>query len=287
MTYNPSTPQPPEIPSQSQSRFLTNFSLFNQYFGQDHTPPGNAITLATNAAPIVITSPGHALSTGNMVTVYDITGTEGNTPVAWPINGNTFTITVVDSNTFSLQGSDATNYPTYLAGTGNFSSASYLYGYHKQLTAANPLPNDPPSFIGGGSIYPKISLAPNGNPRFPNADFFFQNLASIVQLTRLFNNATPASQGEGTKWSFRTPWGVIINTGIVTSSLVGGTIIVDFPVPYITTNYGVVLSLVNATRPTTVNVNVSATSLTGFTFRASYNTGRAVGINTYYLSMGT
>jgi len=283
MTYNPNTPQPTEIPSQSQSRFLTNFTLLNQYFGQDHTPPGNVITLATNAAPIVITSAGHGLVTGNMVTVYDLTGIDGNTPVAWPINGNTFTITRISSSRFSLQGSNGTSYPTYLAGTGNFSSPSYLYGYHKQLSAPGPLPSDPTAIVAGGDIYSKIFLQPNGNPRFSNPDFFFQNLSKVVQLTRLFNNAKASSTG-GTKWSFVTPWGLIFSTGLINSGPTGATS-TNFAIPYTTVNFGVVIGCIKP--PSPLVTSVTTTSLTGFSFGArSGNFGGAGNVKTYYLSIG-
>jgi hypothetical protein len=56
-----------------------------------------AITGASNAAPIVITSAGHGLSTGDAISV---TGVAGNTAA----NG-VFTITKVDDNSFSLNGS--------------------------------------------------------------------------------------------------------------------------------------------------------------------------------------
>jgi len=56
-----------------------------------------AVTGATNASPIVVTSTGHALNTGDAVS---ISGVAGNTAA----NG-TFTVTKVDANTFSLNGS--------------------------------------------------------------------------------------------------------------------------------------------------------------------------------------
>jgi len=55
-----------------------------------------AITGASNAAPIVITSAGHGLSTGDAISV---SGVAGNTAA----NG-VFTITKVDDNSFSLNG---------------------------------------------------------------------------------------------------------------------------------------------------------------------------------------
>jgi hypothetical protein len=62
-------------------------------------PAGSPVILtnATNTSPIVVTSTGHGLSTGNHI---NITGVTGNTAA----NGNFF-VTAIDSNTFSLNGS--------------------------------------------------------------------------------------------------------------------------------------------------------------------------------------
>ncbi len=56
-----------------------------------------AVTGATNASPIVITSPSHGLTTGERV---NISGVTGNTAA----NGD-WTITVIDASSFSLNGS--------------------------------------------------------------------------------------------------------------------------------------------------------------------------------------
>jgi hypothetical protein len=55
---------------------------------------GTAVTAATNANPIVVTSTAHGLTTGDVVF---IAGAVGNTAA----NG-VFTATVVDANTFSI-----------------------------------------------------------------------------------------------------------------------------------------------------------------------------------------
>jgi hypothetical protein len=55
------------------------------------------ITGATNASPIVITSAGHGLSTGDRVTIAGVGGNDA-------ANG-TFIITKVDADSFSLDGS--------------------------------------------------------------------------------------------------------------------------------------------------------------------------------------
>lgn len=69
-----------------------------------------AVTVATNASPIVVTSASHGLTTGMKVTV---TSVLGNTAA----NG-TFTITKIDADTFSLGGTTG-NGPYTSGGTWN------------------------------------------------------------------------------------------------------------------------------------------------------------------------
>ena len=76
-----------------------------------------SVTAATNAAPIVITSTSHGLTTGQRVT---ISGVLGNTAA----NG-TFNVTKVNANTFSLDGSTGNGAYTS-GGTWNVTGA-YLY----------------------------------------------------------------------------------------------------------------------------------------------------------------
>src|SRR5262249_35518482 len=71
---------------------------------------GGAITGASNAGPIVITSPNHGLKNGVSVT---IAGVEGNKAA----NG-TFTVTVLGKDTFSLDGSQGNG--AYQSGTGTW-----------------------------------------------------------------------------------------------------------------------------------------------------------------------
>lgn len=78
-----------------------------------------SITGATNASPIVITSNGHGLVTGQRVT---ISGVGGNTAA----NG-TFVVTVLTSNTFSLDGS--TGNGTYTSGGTWHQSGLYLWSF--------------------------------------------------------------------------------------------------------------------------------------------------------------
>lgn len=68
------------------------------------------VTNASNATPVVITSPGHNLPPGAQVVV---AGVQGNTAA----NG-TWTITVINENNFSLNGSNGAGSQPYVAGTG-------------------------------------------------------------------------------------------------------------------------------------------------------------------------
>jgi hypothetical protein len=62
-----------------------------------NTTVGGNVTAATNAGPITITSPGHGLTTGQVV---GIVGVQGNTAA-----DGAFTVTVVDADHFILNGS--------------------------------------------------------------------------------------------------------------------------------------------------------------------------------------
>ncbi len=84
-----------------------------------------AVTGASNATPVVITSANHGLTTGTLVTVAGVSGNTG-------ANGTT-TVTAIDANTFSLDGSVGNG--TYVSGgTWNVTG---LYGYSIVVSAAN------------------------------------------------------------------------------------------------------------------------------------------------------
>jgi len=96
------------------------------------------ITGATNANPCEITSNGHGLSTGDLVTINGVTGmTE--------IDGNTYTITVTGANTFTLDGVDSTGFGVYTGGGTwtspspvNFGTINYLTGVIVLTHTAGP-----------------------------------------------------------------------------------------------------------------------------------------------------
>ena len=93
-----------------------NFSFFNRNrfdnTGAYATPATGIINAATNASPIVITSAGHGLQTGDLVTTFGVTG---NTSA----NGF-FKVTRIDANSFSLQNPSNNN---NIAGSGLYTGS--------------------------------------------------------------------------------------------------------------------------------------------------------------------
>jgi hypothetical protein len=86
------------------------------------------ITNATQANPCEITSNGHTLSNGDVVTISGVVG-------MGELNGNTYTITVTSANTFTLDGVDATGFDPYISNgewispsATNFGTINYLTG---------------------------------------------------------------------------------------------------------------------------------------------------------------
>jgi hypothetical protein len=74
-----------------------------------------AITNITQADPTVVTAAGHGLTTGDTVTLADITPML-DASGADRLNGYEFTVTVIDTDTFSLDGIDSTNWAAYSSG---------------------------------------------------------------------------------------------------------------------------------------------------------------------------
>ncbi len=83
-------------PAEAQLPTAISQPLFDSQY-PPNPPPPRAITGASNASPIVVTSTAHGLSPGTTVT---IVGVLGNTAA----NG-TFTVSKIDANRFSLNGS--------------------------------------------------------------------------------------------------------------------------------------------------------------------------------------
>lgn len=205
-SYNPRIPQQFDLPSDSQPDIETNFLSLNEVYGEDHIPFGNLIEEATLAAPIVCTSTNHRLTTGDVITVFNMEGTtDAGVRKDWDINGSAFTVTVIDDDTFSLDGSDSTTFPTYLSNSGDFSSAALPYGEHTKNLF--PIPSlQPPNRNTPKSAYFTRAVE-------DGSQLFFQNgptATDSLQMTDLPIEATTTT-GKG----FITPWGLIINMGQV------------------------------------------------------------------------
>jgi hypothetical protein len=112
---------------------LPTFRVYGQsgvvYSGTASKLQSGNVTGATNASPIVITSAGHGLATGSVVT---ISGVGGNTAA-----NTTAVVTVIDANTFSIP----------VAGNGAYTSggvwnATGLYAIDVVATALNGFASD-------------------------------------------------------------------------------------------------------------------------------------------------
>jgi hypothetical protein len=277
--YNPFIPQPPDLPSDSQPDMDSNFFSLNTIFGVDHIPFGNLIEQATLANPIVVTSTNHRLTTGNTVTIFNL---EGTTPAGareeWPINGNSFVVTVIDANTFSLNGSDSTSYPEYLPNSGDFSSVSLPYGQHTK-TFLNSPPLNPPNRAAPRSAYFSQDIQ-------NLAQLFYQNnptAADIYQLTNLqFVNQTANG------WGFRTPWGLKINMGQVVAFTVNFTTY-DLPLPFTTTPIAIIATrgfIRQQTGTGTKSISAVLNSNSTFQIRYSQNSGGDGSAYADYLAIG-
>lgn len=277
--YNPFVPQPFDLPSDSQGDFESNFVRLNNTYGVDHIPFGNLVQFATLSAPIVCTSPIHRLTTGDMVTVFNF---EGLTPLndreAWPINGMTFTVTVIDENTFSLDGSDSTTYPTYIENSGDFSSTAIDYGMHLQTHLNTPLLQAP------NRAAPKSAYFSQLVQNLP--ELFFQNGQAAADIFKLTNLMVTNQTGNGRGWV--TPWGFIINMGEVAAQANNFTTY-DFPVPFTSLPFSLTLTrgrIINQTG--TQGTNPVGSILSNTQFQVQYQRSGTGNHRAYieYLAIG-
>jgi hypothetical protein len=109
-----------------------------------------AITGATAANPVVITSNNHGLQTGDTCTITDVVGMV-------EINDRTFTVTRIDANEFSLDGEDGTGHTAYSSG-GTFTA--YIGGGNlDNATALVDLTATTGSKLGSVSgVFPMVGL---------------------------------------------------------------------------------------------------------------------------------
>jgi hypothetical protein len=121
-----------------------------------------AITGATTADPVVITSNDHGLQTGDTVEIDNVGGMV-------EINGRSFTVTRVDANTYSLDGEDGTGHTAYTSG-GDWSG-----------------------YIGGGNLTDATALVNTGTDKLSSVKGRFP----MVGLTRAEFRALAANNGTG------------------------------------------------------------------------------------------
>lgn len=126
------------------SDLITRPADVTPYTAQDVVGINLAVTGATNASPIVVTTAAHGLSTGDVVTIASV---GGNTNA----NG-TFRITVVSSTTFQLDGT---------TGNGAYTSGGTVAKWNRIQNVANE---------GGGGIIRAWKLETN-NTSTTNASF--------------------------------------------------------------------------------------------------------------------
>jgi hypothetical protein len=91
----------------------TNGNIYKINPGMTSIAVSKAITAATQANPVSITSAAHGYVTGTVVNIRSVVGMT-------QINDRFYTVTVVDANTYTLDGVDGTGYTAYTSGgTGN------------------------------------------------------------------------------------------------------------------------------------------------------------------------
>ncbi len=279
MTYNPNIPQAPDLPSDSQPDIDSNFISLNQVFGVDHIPFGNLIEAATLAAPCVITSTNHRLTTADTVTVFNMEGiTTAGVREDWSINGTLFIVTVVDDDTFSLDGSNTATEPVYLANSGDFTSAALPYGNHTKNFFPSPVFN-PPNRANPKSAYFSQNI-------MNIAELFFQNdqtVNDIFPLTNIPISATTlyniAGTALGKGLGFTTPWGITLNFGQL-FALKSLTLTHNYAVAYTSQVFSFTMTLGPASFfSTTPQQNPFGRSVSNTQFQIGYATGSAQDAN--------
>ena len=138
MPYDTGTPQPTDIPRDSQEEFFINFDELNDLYGTDHIPLAGKIVSATSANPCVINSPDHRLESLDSITLSNMKGinSEG-LPQLWSINDTAGIVTFIDVDNFSVA-LDASAENDYIAEMGSWiTSKANFYGFHKKIIFGN------------------------------------------------------------------------------------------------------------------------------------------------------
>lgn len=87
----------------------TNGNIYKINPGMTCIAASKAITAATQANPVAVTSAAHGYTTGQVIQVVGVVGMT-------QLNDKFYTLTVVDANTFTLDGVNGTGYTAYTSG---------------------------------------------------------------------------------------------------------------------------------------------------------------------------
>jgi hypothetical protein len=105
-----------------RQQFFSVWPMFPTQFRQGgNTVSGTITGIAQPTNPTQITSVGHNLTTGAVITINGVVGMT-------QLNGNSYTITVIDANTFSLNGVDNTAFGAYISG-GTWIAISQTFSF--------------------------------------------------------------------------------------------------------------------------------------------------------------
>ncbi len=104
-----------------RQQFYNLWPRWPSYFQQGGTTLTGTITGVTQANPAVVTSPGHNLSNGAVITINNVVGMT-------QLNGNSYTIEVVDANNFQLVGINSTGFGAYVSG-GTWLAISQTFSF--------------------------------------------------------------------------------------------------------------------------------------------------------------
>ena len=158
-----------------RTQFYNVWPRWPTKFQQGGTTVTGTITgIAQPTNPTQITSIGHNLTTGAVITINGVLGMT-------QLNGNTYTITFINANTFSLNGINNTAFGAYVSG-GTWTSTSQTFSFtipgpflSKEVVIGGVDTNDNPISInddGNGNLNylvpnPVTSVPPqNSNPAF-------------------------------------------------------------------------------------------------------------------------
>lgn len=162
------------------SFYAYNFSSNSHWQFQQTliTSSSGTITNITQANPAVVTSVGHGLSTGNLVTISDVLGMV-------EINGLTSAITVIDDDTFSLNTIDSTAFTAYTSG-GTWVTNAFL-GTLQSTPILRSINNNP--------MAQTLTANPNGDV-FPTG--YPPNFNQAANISRVQNLLITVNISNGT-----------------------------------------------------------------------------------------